>query len=116
MQGIPSTHVAYTSNLDPRSGVEFMMEAIRKCTLIPAQIVEKAAPQMRRKGRLQAGCDADIVVFDPQTLGDKATFAAMNQPAEGVRALLVNGVPVILSGRMQIDARPGRPVRGGTAP
>lgn len=91
-----------------------MMEAIRKCTLIPAQIVECAAPDMRRKGRLQAGCDADIVVFDPETLGDRATFAEMNRPSEGVSALLVGGAPVILGGAMQVDARPGRPVRGRT--
>jgi N-acyl-D-glutamate deacylase len=88
-----------------------LMEAVRKCSLIPAEILEPSTPDMRAKGRLRPGADADIVVFDPETLADRAEFSAMNRPAEGVRHLLVGGRPVIADGVMDVAARPGQPVR-----
>ena len=88
-----------------------LLEGIRKCTLIPADILEASTPAMRAKGRLQPGADADIVVFDLETLTDRAEFSAMNRPAEGVRHLFVNGQPVIEDGVMDLAARPGLPVR-----
>ena len=66
---------------------------------------------MHAKGRLQPGADADVVVFDLETLTDRAEFSAMNRPAEGVRYLLIGGQPVIAEGVMDVAARPGRPVR-----
>jgi len=66
---------------------------------------------MRAKGRLQAGADADIVVFDFEKLSDRATFSAMNRPSDGVRHLVVSGHPLISDGVMDVTARPGRPVR-----
>ena len=66
---------------------------------------------MAKKGRMQVGCDGDILVFDPQTFGEKADFLQMNARSQGVRHLLVNGVPVILSGALQPDLRPGQPIR-----
>ena len=86
-------------------------EGLRKCSLIPAQILESSTPSMRDKGRLRPGADADIVVFDYDTLTDRADFQAMNRPSEGVRHLLVGGVPVIVDGKLRLDARPGSPVR-----
>ena len=86
-------------------------EALGKCSLIPAQILEEAAPQMKKKGRLQVGCDADLVVFDPATVQDKATFVAPAQTTVGFRHVVVNGVPVIREGQRIGDARPGKPVR-----
>jgi N-acyl-D-glutamate deacylase len=88
-----------------------LLEGVRKCALIPAQILEASTPAMCAKGRLTAGADADIVVFDLETLTDRAEFSAMNRPAEGVRHLLVSGQPVIADGIMDTAARPGRPVR-----
>lgn len=89
-----------------------LMEAIEKCTLIPCRVIEGCAPAMRRKARLQAGCDADVVVFDPEAIGEQATFQNMNRPAKGIHELLVNGVPVIAGGVLAVEARPGRPIRG----
>lgn len=89
-----------------------LCEAMRRCSLGPAKILETVSPQMRRKGRLQEGCDADIVVFDAGTITDRADFAAMNRPSEGVRYLLVNGQFVISGGELNRDAFPGQPVRG----
>ena len=88
-----------------------LLEGIRKCTLIPAEILAASTPAMARKGRLQPGADADMVVFDFDTLTDRAEFTAMNRPAEGVRHLLVSGHPVISDGVLDEAARPGRPVR-----
>ena len=90
-----------------------MLEAIAKCTLIPARIMEGCAPAFRRKGRIGQGMDADIVVFDPARVGERATFAEMNRPAEGMVHVLVNGVPVISGGTLCCDAAPGRPIRRG---
>jgi len=88
-----------------------LSDGLRKCSLIPAQILESSTPAMRDKGRLRPGADADIVVFDYETLTDRADFQAMNRPSEGVRHLLVGGVPVVSDGELQLDARPGQPVR-----
>lgn len=60
---------------------------------------------------IKAGMWADIVVFDPATITDKATFPEPNQLSEGMRFVLVNGVPVIEDGRMT-NALPGKVVRG----
>ncbi len=88
-----------------------LLEGVRKCALIPAEILAASTPAMRTKGRLQPGADADVVVFDFETLADKAEFTAMNRPAEGVRHLIVSGTPVITEGILDLAARPGRPVR-----
>lgn len=88
-----------------------LIEGLRKCSLIPAQILEASTPAMRGKGRLAPGADADIVVFDFETLTDRADFQSMNRPSEGVRHLLVGGQAVISDGALVLDARPGRPVR-----
>ena len=84
---------------------------MRKCSLIPAEILQSSTPDMRTKGRLAAGADADVVVFDLNLLTDRSEFSAMNRPSEGVRHLLVGGAPVITDGIMDVSVRPGRPVR-----
>jgi N-acyl-D-glutamate deacylase len=86
-------------------------DAIAKCTLIPARIVESCSEQFRRKGRLQAGCDADIVVFDLASMRDRATFEEMHLPADGMVHVLVNGKAVISGRELVLDARPGRPIK-----
>ena len=88
-----------------------LIDGIAKCTQIPADILAPSTQDMAAKGRLQPGADADIVVFDLETLTDRAEFTAMNRPAEGVKHLLVSGHPLITDGVMDTQARPGRPVR-----
>lgn len=88
-----------------------LSEALAKTSLIPAQILESSTPQMKTKGRLQVGSDADIVVFDLATIEDRGTFVAPAQLSVGVRHLVVNGTPVIRDGARLGDARPGRAVR-----
>ena len=81
---------------------------------IPGYWYEKnVAVSHEEYGRLAVGADADVVVFDLATLRDCATFTAMNRPSEGVRHLVVSGVPLIADGVLDHAARPGRPVRRG---
>ena len=88
-----------------------LLEGIRKCALIPAEILAGSTPAMRAKGRLHPGADADVVVFDFDALTDRAEFSAMNRPSEGVRHLLVSGKSLIVNGVLDVAARPGQPVR-----
>jgi dihydroorotase/N-acyl-D-amino-acid deacylase len=81
-------------------------EAIRKFSALPAQKMRLAD-----RGVLKQGLWADIVVFDPDTIRDRATFENPNQLSEGMQYVLVNGVPVISGGKMT-NALPGRVVRG----
>jgi N-acyl-D-aspartate/D-glutamate deacylase len=93
-----------------------LIDGLRKCTLIPAEILKSSTPQMCSKGRIQPGCDADIVVFDYSALTDRAEFNAMNRAAEGMRYVLVNGATVIADGVLDLAVRPGRPVRRPNTP
>ena len=96
-------------------GLLSMPEAIRKMSLMPAQTLEDFVPQMRKKGRLQVGMDADVVVFDPNKVADKATYEKPNQHAVGVETVLVNGVITVRDGALVLDAAGGRPIRRAVA-
>ena len=65
---------------------------------------------LQDRGRIEVGAFADISVFDPAAIIDKATFEDPHQYAEGVRHVLVNGVPALLDGQMTGE-RPGRVLR-----
>ncbi len=80
--------------------------AIRKMTALPAQKMRLAD-----RGVLKAGMWADVVVFDPDTVTDKATFEAPNQLSVGMDYVLINGVPVIAGGKAT-GALPGKVLRG----
>ncbi|HEX4004880.1 MAG TPA: amidohydrolase family protein [Acidobacteriaceae bacterium] len=88
-----------------------LMEAIRRASLAPAQRLEAFTPQMQHKGRLQVGADADIDVFDPVTVIDKATFQKPAQYSEGFRYVLVGGTPVVRDGHLDEAVLPGQAVR-----
>jgi len=55
--------------------------------------------------------DADIVVFNPETISDVGTYEKPNQPAVGVQTVLVNGELVVAGGELVLDAAPGKPIR-----
>ena len=80
-------------------------DAIRKFTSLAAQRM-----RLGDRGVLKVGMWADVVVFDPATVRDRATFARPHQLAEGMRWVLVNGVPVIAEGKAT-GARPGKVLR-----
>jgi N-acyl-D-aspartate/D-glutamate deacylase len=88
-----------------------LMEALTKMTLMPAQRLERRVPSMRNKGRIRVGADADLTIFDPQTITDRSTFKEPAQYSEGIKFVLVNGVLVVKGGQLQSGVHPGRPVR-----
>ena len=81
-------------------------EAIRKFTALPAQRM-----RLTDRGVLKLGMWADVVVFNPDAIADKATFENPNQLSVGMDYVLVNGVPVIDGGKMTA-ALPGKVLRG----
>ena len=88
------------------------MEALRKMTLMPAQMLERSTPAAKRKGRVQEGADADLVVFDPQTISDRSTFQKPMEPSVGVHFLLVGGTVLIDNGKMVSGVYPGKAIVG----
>ena len=88
-----------------------LMTALRKMTILPAQRLEKRAPVFKSKGRIRVGADADITVFDPARVIDKATFEDPLQYSDGIEFVLVNGVPVVKEGKLVENVFPGRAAR-----
>lgn len=88
-----------------------LMDGVRKFSLMPAQRLESMSPQMRQKGRLKVGTDADIAVFDPARVIDKATFENAAQYSDGFRYVLVEGVFVVRDGKLQEGVASGQAVR-----
>ncbi len=90
-----------------------LMDAIRKMSLMPAQRLEAISPVMRNKGRLRVGADADVTVFDPQTVMDRATYENPAQYSTGIRYVLVGGELVVNEEALVEGVFPGRGVRAG---
>jgi N-acyl-D-aspartate/D-glutamate deacylase len=87
-----------------------LMDALRKMSLMPAQMLERSTPAARTKGRMQEGADADVVVFDPATIQDRSTYAKPSEASTGVQFLVVNGVVVIDSGKLVEGNYPGQAI------
>jgi N-acyl-D-aspartate/D-glutamate deacylase len=91
-------------------GTLSLMDAMRKMSYMPAVRLENTTPQARKKGRMQVGADADVVMFDPKTFTDQSTFEKTNVPSVGVRYLLVNGTVVVDDGKLVDGVAPGKAV------
>ena len=87
-----------------------LMDALRKMTLMPAQRLEARVPAMMQKGRVRAGADADLTVFDPATVIDHSTYEDATIPSAGVPYVIVGGQLVVDGGKLTA-ARPGRAIR-----
>lgn len=88
-----------------------LAEAIRRSSLLPAQILEPAVPAMRRKGRVQIGADADLVVFNPATVAPQGGYTKL-LPAYGFKHVFVSGQRVVAEGELQVNSMQGSGVRG----
>ncbi|HEV2992614.1 MAG TPA: amidohydrolase family protein [Candidatus Angelobacter sp.] len=93
-------------------GTLTLMDAIRKMSLMPAQVLERSTPSARFKGRLQEGADADVVVFDAQTISDRSTFQRPMEASVGVKYLLVGGVMLVDQEKFIEGVFPGKAVLG----
>ena len=86
-----------------------LMTALKKITIMPAKRLEKIAPSMGRKGRLQVGADADITIFNPNTIIDKADFSGLKY-SEGIETVIINGKIVVNEGKIIEGVFPGKPI------
>jgi N-acyl-D-aspartate/D-glutamate deacylase len=93
-------------------GTLTLMDAIRKMSLMPAQVLERSTPSARLKGRLQEGADADVVIFDPQTVTDRATYQHPMETSLGVEYLLVGGAVLVDKGKLMEGVFPGKAILG----
>jgi N-acyl-D-aspartate/D-glutamate deacylase len=89
-----------------------LSEGIRRITLMPAERLKGIAPMMKNKGRICAGADADITIFDPETIIDQATYEEPARYSRGIKYVLINGIIIVKDGQLQESTLPGRAVRG----
>ena len=92
-------------------GVLDLRTGLAKMTIQPALRVQGMIPEMQRKGRLQRGADADIVIFDPNTIADRSTVAEPGIPSVGISWVLVDGHIVLRQGSPLTDVVVGRALR-----
>jgi N-acyl-D-aspartate/D-glutamate deacylase len=91
-----------------REGGELdLMTALKKMTLLPAQRLERMAPMMKRKGRIQVGCDADLTLFDLDSVDEQATYEQPRRASRGIPWVIVSGTPVIRAGQLVEGVFPG---------
>ncbi len=81
-------------------------------TILPAKRLEAKAPALLKKGRLQRGADADITIFDPTKVADRATVEDPSQPAAGIDYVLVLGTMVLSPDGPDKSKLPGQPIKG----
>ncbi len=124
---VASDTMPYSKGAHPRGGGTFskvlgeyvremkattLMEALRRMTLLPAQRLEPMAPVMKNKGRIRVGADADITLFDAETVKDTGTYTTGPQFSRGIAHVFVNGVAVVLDGKTVPDVFPGKAIAG----
>jgi len=106
------THARILGRFVRERNVLTLMDGVRKMTILPARRLERVDPDMKRKGRVQPGADADLVVFDAARVIDRATFEKPAQYSDGIVHVLVNGTFVVRGSTLVENVSPGRAVRG----
>ncbi len=114
-KGHPRTSGTYSKVLGKyvrELGALKLTDALAKMTIQPAKRLENYVPMMRNKGRIRAGADADIAVFDADEIIDQATYAEPTLASKGLPFVLVNGVLVVENGALVEGVKPGRAIQG----
>ncbi len=88
-----------------------LMDALARMTILPTLRLEEFVPAMKTKGRIRVGSDADITIFDPETVIDRATYLEGSLTSDGIEYVLVNGIPVVYEGEIAEGVRPGRAIK-----
>jgi N-acyl-D-aspartate/D-glutamate deacylase len=91
-----------------------LMDALRRMSLEPARRLERRTPAMQKKGRIKEGADADLTIFDPSTVSDRATYEDASIPSAGIPFVVIGGQVVVENGNVTA-ARPGRAIRAPIA-
>ena len=88
-----------------------LMDALARMTILPTLRIEEFVPAMETKGRIRVGSDADITIFDPETVIDRATYLEGSLTSDGIEYVLVNGIPVVYEGEIAEGVRPGKAIK-----
>jgi hypothetical protein len=83
-------------------------DALARMTLLPARRLERIAPAFARKGRIKVGADADLTVFNADTVAGRSSYAEPYVPSAGIPFVIVNGVVVVRDGEIAPGVAPGR--------
>lgn len=105
------TYARFLRRYVSETGAVSLLEAIRRVSYGPARIMQESVPQMHKKGRLQVGADADVVVFDLDRIRDNATYAEPARASSGMKYVIVNGELLVNDGNLDTKRLPGRPIR-----
>ena len=114
-KGHPRTAGSYTKVLGDyvrNKGELELSEAISKMTIMPARRLENRSPSFLKKGRVKVGADADLAVFNPDTVIDQSTDTDPTKPPIGMNHVIVNGIPVVANGQLEPGAYPGKGILG----
>ena len=93
-----------------KRGVLTLADAVSKMTYLPAKRLQDFTPAMAKKGRVQVGMDADITIFNPDTVIDNATYGEPNQYSTGINHVIVGGVHLVKDAALVAETFPGRPI------
>jgi len=113
-KGHPRTSGTYSKVLGEyvrEYGTLTLMNALRKMTIEPARRLDGYVLAMQDKGRIRVGADADITIFNPETVIDQASYTDPTIPSEGIEYVLINGIVVVNEGELTPGVRPGKAVR-----
>lgn len=116
---IPRSTATFTRAIDlyvNRLKAFSLMDVLVMGSHLPATIFGQAIPQLRAKGRIAVGADADLIVFDPAAVRANATIAQPTRQPSGMAWVIVNGVPLIEDGVLRLDILPGKPIRNPVTP
>jgi N-acyl-D-aspartate/D-glutamate deacylase len=104
------THARVLGSYVREKNILSLADAISRMTYLPAKRLENFTPVMKNKGRIQAGTDADITIFDPNEVIDQATFSDPNKFSKGIKYVIVDGQIVVKDEEILPGVFPGKPI------